>query len=69
MKEYIKAQARADDLAMEIMHRLNCIEIYRNRSEDNWSCIGTLNSINSKLETVLEEIKRYEHVRCGDDEG
>ena len=63
-KEYIKAQARADDLAMKIMHRLNCIEIDRNPDEDNWDCIGTMNSICNKLETVLAEIETYQQIRC-----
>lgn len=63
-KQYIQAQAKMENLAMEILHTVNCIKIYRDSVEDDWPSIGTVNSINEKLETVLAEIKAYEQIRC-----
>lgn len=63
-KQYIQAQAKMENLAMEILHTANCIKAFRNPVEDDWPSTGTVNSINEKLETVLAEIKAYEQIRC-----
>lgn len=63
-KQYIQAQAKMENLAMEILHTANCIKIYRDSAEDDWPSVGTVNSINEKLEAVLNEIKAYEKIRC-----
>lgn len=63
-KQYIQAQAKMENLALQIMHAANCVKAFRNPAEDDWSSIGTVNSINEKLETVLAEIKAYEQIRC-----
>lgn len=63
-KQYIQAQAKMENLALQIMHAANCVKAFRNPVEDDWPSIGTVNSINEKLETVLAEIKAYEQIRC-----
>lgn len=63
-KQYIQAQAKMEDLAMQIMFTANCIKAFRNSEEDDWPSVGTVNYINEKLETVLAEIKAYEQIRC-----
>lgn len=65
---YLQAQAHADTTALQIMHHLNCIEAFRNRDEDTWDAIGTLNSINAKLDEVLAEIVVYHDLRVAEED-
>ena len=66
-KTYLQAQAHADTTALQIIHHLNCIEAFRNRDEDTWGAIGTLNSINAKLDEVLAEIVAYHDLRVAEE--
>lgn len=63
-KQYIQAQAKMENLALQIMHTANCVKAFRNPAEDNWLSIETANSINEKLEAVLTEIEAYKQIRC-----
>lgn len=63
-KQYIQAQAKTGNLALQIMHTANCVEAFRNPAEDDWPSIETVNSINKKLEAVLTEIEAYKRIRC-----
>ena len=67
-KEYLNASAKAENLTMEISKLLGCIDAFRDKDEDSWSAIGTMNSINQKLEAVLKEVKGYYAVRVSEQE-
>lgn len=67
-KAYLQAQAHADTTALQIMHYLNCIEAFRNRDEDTWDSVGTLNSINAKLDEVLSKIVAYHDLRVAEED-
>lgn len=66
-KAYLKAQARVDDLTMQIMHTLNCIEAFR-QGEDNWGDVGTMSSLVEPLTEILRRLDEYARIRVPDEE-
>lgn len=61
--DYLKAQAKADTLALEIMYNLDCVEAFRCREEDNFANLCELKDISEKLERLLGQVKSYHDKR------
>lgn len=67
-KAYLSANAKAETLALNISHALGCTDAFRDSTDDTWDDVGVLNSIATKLEEVLQEVKMYEKLRTGTEE-